>query len=201
MSASRDRVLAVAEPVVIAAGYDVDDLSVMAAGRRRLVRVMIDSDSGVDLDEAAAVSRAISEALDEAGAMGETPYVLEVTSRGVDRPLTLPRHWRRAATRLVKVTLAHQGEADSDPGAVETLTGRIASSDDESVTLEIDDALVVISFAAIDKAIVQVEFNRRAPVGTDDIDDIDPLDDDDVDDDVDDDESTEVSHDDGTGRV
>jgi len=197
MSASRDRVLAVAEPVVIAAGYDVDDLSVMAAGRRRLVRVMIDSDSGVDLDEAAAVSRAISEALDEAGAMGETPYVLEVTSRGVDRPLTLPRHWRRAATRLVKVTMVHQGEADSDPGAVETLTGRIASSDDESVTLEIDDVLVVITFAAIDKAIVQVEFNRRAPVGTDDIDDIDPLDDDNVDDD----ESTEVSHDDGTGRV
>lgn len=151
MSASRDRVMAIAEPVVTEAGYDLEDLTVMAAGRRRQVRVIISSDHGVDLDEAAAVSRAVSEALDDSGAMGETPYVLEVTSPGVDRPLTLPRHWRRARTRLVKILLTDET----------SITGRVVSFDDAEVTLSVEEAAVVVPFTTIEKAIVQVEFNRR----------------------------------------
>ena len=104
----RERLLALLEPLVGAAGYDLEDVSVSAAGRRSVVRVFVDADGGVDLDAVATVSRVVSDALDErdsdfggAGLLGGA-YVLEVSSPGVDRPLTEPRHWRRAAGRLVE---------------------------------------------------------------------------------------------------
>ena len=80
-----------------------------------MLRVAVDKDGGVTLDDVAEATRAVSEVLDESDVMGEQPYTLEVTSRGVDRPLTLPRHWRRNADRLVTVTLT----------AGEQVTGRI----------------------------------------------------------------------------
>ena len=152
MTASEDRVWAVVEPVVQDQGYDLEALSVMAAGRRRLVKIVIDSDLGVDLDDVARISSEVSRALDDANAMGETPYVLEVTSPGVDRPLTLERHWRRAASRLVKVTLTDG----------ESVTGRVASTNETSATLVDDDdaTSVDIAFADVEKAVVQIEFNR-----------------------------------------
>ncbi|CAB4544395.1 MAG: ribosome maturation factor RimP [Actinobacteria bacterium] len=152
MTASEDRVWAVVEPVVQDQGYDLEALSVMAAGRRRLVKIVIDSDLGVDLDDVARISSEVSRALDDADAMGETPYVLEVTSPGVDRPLTLERHWRRAASRLVKVTLTDG----------ESVTGRVASTNETSATLVDDDdaTSVDIAFADVEKAVVQIEFNR-----------------------------------------
>ena len=152
MTASEDRVWDVVEPVVQDQGYDLEALSVMAAGRRRLVKIVIDSDLGVDLDDVARISSEVSRALDDADAMGETPYVLEVTSPGVDRPLALERHWRRAASRLVKVTLI-----DGD-----SITGRVASTNETSATLVNDDdaTSVNIAFADVEKAVVQIEFNR-----------------------------------------
>ena len=152
MTASEDRVWAVVEPVVQDQGYDLEALSVMAAGRRRLVKIVIDSDLGVDLDDVARISSEVSRALDDADAMGETPYVLEVTSPGVDRPLTLERHWRRAASRLVKVTLTDG----------ESITGRVASTNQTSATLVNDDDATSfdVSFADVEKAVVQIEFNR-----------------------------------------
>lgn len=152
MTASEDRVWAVVEPVVQDQGYDLEALSVMAAGRRRLVKIVIDSDLGVDLDDVARISSEVSRALDDADAMGETPYVLEVTSPGVDRPMTLERHWRRAASRLVKVTLTDG----------ESVTGRVASTNETSATLVNDDdaTSVDIAFADVEKAVVQIEFNR-----------------------------------------
>ncbi|HAS08050.1 MAG TPA: ribosome maturation factor RimP [Actinobacteria bacterium] len=152
MTASEDRVWAVVEPVVQDQGYDLEALSVMAAGRRRLVKIVIDSDLGVDLDDVARISSEVSRALDDADAMGETPYVLEVTSPGVDRPLTLERHCRRAASRLVKVTLTDG----------ESITGRVASTSETSATLVNDDdaTSVDVAFADVEKAVVQIEFNR-----------------------------------------
>src|ERR1700712_5874781 len=104
-SAHQARLREVVESVVSRAGYDLEELTVVAAGRRRLLRVVIDSDLGVDLDDAAAVSRDISAELDgletSADPMGAAAYTLEVTSPGIGRPLTLPRHFRRARTRLV----------------------------------------------------------------------------------------------------
>src|SRR5436190_3270250 len=100
------------EPVMRAAGLDLESVRVGSAGRRRLLRVVVDADGGVDLDNIALVSREASARLDDTGAMGEAPYTLEVSSPGVDRPLTQPRHWRRATGRLVRVPLAGPG----DPG-------------------------------------------------------------------------------------
>jgi ribosome maturation factor RimP len=95
-------------------------------------------------------TREVSRVLDESDVMGEQPYTLEVTSRGVDRPLTLPRHWRRNADRLVKVSLA----------GGENLTGRIVSSDDRTVELDVDGTRREVAYADVAKALVQIEFNR-----------------------------------------
>src|SRR3982751_6230174 len=93
-------------PVVAEAGADLEQGEVTPAGRRRVLRVVVDRDGGIDLDGVADLSHAVSEALDSSDVMGGQPYVLEVTSPGTDRPLTEPRHWRRAVGRLVKVDLA-----------------------------------------------------------------------------------------------
>jgi ribosome maturation factor RimP len=133
------------EPVVTAAGYDLEDVVVTAAGRRSVVRVVVDRDGGIDLDAVAEVARAVSEALDAADSLGSSPYVLEVTSPGVDRPLTLPRHWRRNVGRLVRV-----GE----------LTGRIIDADEHGVTLQVAGDDEVLGYDDLGDGHVQVEFSR-----------------------------------------
>lgn len=135
-------------------GVDLEDVEVAKAGRRHVVRIIIDRDGGVDLDLVAQVSQRVSELLDTAplDAAIEGAFVLEVTSPGVDRPLTLPRHWRRALTRLVQVTLADGSE----------VTGRIAEvPDDDTVILTVDDARRPLALTDVTRAIVQVEFNRK----------------------------------------
>ncbi len=153
LAASRDRLRLVVEPVVTAAGYDLEDLSVSRAGRRHVVRVLVDAEGGVNLDAVAEVSRAISAALDAAeeagGELLAGEYQLEVGSPGVDRPLTLPRHWRRNVGRLVTVTVA---------GA--TVTGRVVGADDEGVVLDIDGAEQETGYADLGPGRVQIEFNR-----------------------------------------
>ena len=93
--------------MIIAEGYDLEDLSVTAAGRRSLIRVTVDGDDGIDLDGVAdGVARGLRRAGRRRAGRGAAfagPYVLEVSSPGVDRPLTEPRHWRRALGRLVTV--------------------------------------------------------------------------------------------------
>lgn len=138
--------------VLADAGVDLEDLTVSAAGRRQVVRVVVDRDGGVDLDQVADVSRRVSEVLDRPELADEVPgpFVLEVTSPGVDRPLTLPRHWRRARGRLVEIT-----RADGT-----TLTGRVVASDDVAATVDADGAPVEVAFAEVTRALVQVEFTR-----------------------------------------
>jgi ribosome maturation factor RimP len=149
-SVDEGRIAEVIRPVVAAAGLDLESVRVTAAGRRRLLRVVVDSDQGVSLDAAAAVSRSLSAALDSVAVMGDFPYTLEVSSPGVDRPLTDPRHWRRAAGRLVQVTAA-------DSGAVR---GRIVSADSDGVTLDIDGNRRRIGYADLGAGAVQVEFGH-----------------------------------------
>jgi ribosome maturation factor RimP len=120
------------EPVVAGAGYDLEELVVTPAGRRSVVRVVVDRDQGVTLDDIAEVSRAVSEVLDaNDDGMGRTPYVLEVTSPGVDRPLTEPRHWRRNMGRLVTVSVGPVGARDE-------VTGRITAVGDLGVDLAVE---------------------------------------------------------------
>jgi ribosome maturation factor RimP len=160
------RVLALLEPVVSGAGYDLEDLTVSAAGKRSVVRVLVDKDGGVTLDDVADVSRLVSEALDAADEQDPTllgaTYVLEVSSPGVDRPLTAPRHWRRNVGRRVSVVVRDGSTAD----------GRITASDDAGVTL---DGERVLRWAEVARGLVQVEFNRKdeAPGDVDDLEDDD----------------------------
>jgi ribosome maturation factor RimP len=149
-SAARERLVDLLQPVVAAAGYDLEDVAVTSAGRRSLVRVVVDSDHGVDLDAVAEVSRAVSDALD-AGDAFAGPFVLEVSSPGVDRPLTDPRHWRRARGRLVSVRV---GDA--------TVTGRVRETTDDGVVLEVDGKARDVAWADLGAGRVQVEFNRTS---------------------------------------
>lgn len=143
------------ESVLSGHGLELDDLDVTPAGRRRVVRVTVDGDGsagrGPDLDQIAEATRAISQALDDSDVMGEAPYTLEVSSRGVSRPLTRAAHYRRNVSRLVALTLADGTQQ----------TGRISSADDESVTLDVDGETVTHPLAEVTKAIVQIEMNRR----------------------------------------
>ena len=150
VQAARARLLAVLGPVVTAAGYDLEDVDVMSAGRRRVVRVVVDRDGGVTLDDVADVSAAASAALDQTPAMGDGSYVLEVTSPGVDRPLREPRHWRRAAGRLVRVTVAGVG----------TVSGRVRTADEDGVVLEVAGGEQRYGYDALGPGAVQVEFGR-----------------------------------------
>jgi ribosome maturation factor RimP len=146
----REALLRLLGPVVEDRGLDLEDVVVTPAGKRRLLRVVVDQDGGVGLDTVAEVSTAVSHVLDEGDVMGGAPYVLEVTSPGIDRPLTEVRHWRRAQGRLVKATLR-------DGGATE---GRVSQVDDDAVTLDVDGAPTRLSWAEVSAGRVQVEFNR-----------------------------------------
>ena len=156
------------EPVVAAAGYDLEELVVRPAGQRSVVRVVIDRDSGVSLDDVAQVSRALSELLDaEDEALGRSPYVLEVTSPGVDRALTLPRHWRRNVGRLVSVAVGPEK-------AREQVTSRVLRVEDDGVVLAVEKGGTkkgqvrrtvgerTVPWAELGEARVQIEFTRPA---------------------------------------
>jgi ribosome maturation factor RimP len=156
---TRATLMRLLEPVVAEAGFDLEDVLVTPAGKRRQVRVIVDGDGGVSLDDVAVVSQEISAALDGTEAMGTGPYVLEVTSPGVDRPLTQPRHWRRAIGRLVRATLA----------GGEEVTGRVTAADDEAVVIEADDSGRPgerrLRHDELTRGLVQVEFNRKGAEG------------------------------------
>ena len=141
-------------PILEQFGLELEDVTVTPAGKRRLLRVTVDGDGpqgrGPSLDDIAEATKAISVALDSSDVVGSSPYTLEVSTRGISRPLTAPRHWRRNRGRLVAVHLVDGS----------SLTGRIEAADDEGVDLQVDEASRRIPFAEIGKAVVQVEFNR-----------------------------------------
>ena len=148
--ATRDRIETELVDPLGALGLDVEAVEITPAGKRRILRVAVDKDGGVTLDDVAEATREVSAVLDDSDVMGEMPYTLEVTSRGVDRPLTLARHWRRNTDRLVKVTLA----------GGEELTGRIVEADDAAAQLEVDGHRRQVPYDDVTKALVQIEFNR-----------------------------------------
>ncbi|HZB48445.1 MAG TPA: ribosome maturation factor RimP [Mycobacteriales bacterium] len=151
-AAQRERLATVIEPAVTAAGFDLEEVAVSPAGRRKVVRVVVDADGGVSLDGVAEVSRAVSGVLDQHDdLLGSSPYVLEVTSPGVDRPLTQPRHWRRAVGRLVEV-----------PVAGRPVRARVVGADDEAVEL---DTGARLPYGELGRGRVQVEFGRAGDNG------------------------------------
>ena len=148
---TRDRLAEVLTAPLATLGLDVEAVELTPAGKRRLLRVAIDKDGGVTMDDIAEATREVSRVLDDSNVMGEQPYTLEVTSPGTDRPLTLPRHWRRNEGRLVKVT-----RTDG-----ETLTGRVVGSDEQRASLDVEGATHEVAYADVKKAKIQIEFNRK----------------------------------------
>jgi ribosome maturation factor RimP len=162
-AAARQHLRELLGPVVARAGYDLDDVTVTSAGRRNLVRVSVDADGGIDLDAVAAVTRLVSETLDahDTGAEANNsdkafagPYVLEVSSPGVDRPLTEPRHWHRAVGRLVELTIGNR-----------PVTGRITGTSPDGVTLDLKGVQRQLSWPELGPGRVQVEFNPPGASG------------------------------------
>jgi ribosome maturation factor RimP len=157
-----DRLVRLLEPVAHAMGMDLESVRVTGAGRRRLLRVIVDADGGVSLDTIALASKEMSARLDGATEMGELPYTLEVSSPGVDRPLTQPRHWRRAVGRLVIVPLTGQAAAHGGNEAP-SVEGRIAGSSDRGVTLDCGGVLRQYAYTELGPGRVQVEFGHLDP--------------------------------------
>ncbi|HEX2804681.1 MAG TPA: ribosome maturation factor RimP, partial [Kineosporiaceae bacterium] len=163
-SSQADGVRSLAGPAAASAGLVVESVTVTPAGRRRVLRVIVDlpddAVGGVPMEAVATASKALSEALDDSTVMGGAPYVLEVSSPGVDRPLTERRHWLRARGRLVRATLADSSE----------LTDRLGVVDDGGVLL----GSVRVAWAQLRKGRIEIEFAR--PGGGDDSDDPDEID-------------------------
>ena len=151
LQATRERIAEELSGPLSSLGLDVEAVELTPAGNRRVLRVAVDQDGGMRDSDLVEASRLASEVLDGSDVMGKAPYTLEVTSPGVDRPLTLPRHWRRNADRLVRVTLA-EGDA---------VTGRIGASTDRAVTLDVEGEARELAYADIAPDIPAGEFGRR----------------------------------------
>jgi ribosome maturation factor RimP len=162
LGALRTRLRTLVEPVVSGAGLDLEDLGVSRAGRRHVVRITVDGEEGVGHDELTDVSHRLSAALDEAEAAGgDLPldsYTLEVTSPGVDRPLTQPRHWRRNVGRLVAVRAAQV-----------SFTARVADVTADGVAFANPGPAEPVPFEQLGPGRVQVEFARLAELSDEDI--------------------------------
>ncbi|SMF82762.1 ribosome maturation factor RimP [Streptomyces sp. Amel2xC10] len=152
-----ERLRELLEPLIASQGLDLEEIAVDSVGRKRVLRVVVDSDTGADLDRIADVSRALSAKLDETDAMGEGEYTLEVGTPGAERALTEHRHFVRATGRLVRFQLAGTGE----------LVARILHADDDGLDLEVPGVkgrkatARRVALADVEKARVQVEFNRK----------------------------------------
>ena len=153
--ALKDQISEHITPALHKAGYFLEDVNLVSPGQHRIVTVIVDGESALNLDQVTVASKLVSELLDEATFMGETPFTLEVTSPGIDRPLTLPRHFAKNVDRLLKVT--------KTDGVV--VTGRILANTDSDLTLSVtekkDVKEVVISLGEIKRAQVEIEFNRK----------------------------------------
>lgn len=145
-----DRLAGLLAGPIEALGLDLEAVDLSKAGKRSVLRVAVDKDGGVDMDDIAAATGEVSRVLDDSDLMGSGSYTLEVSSPGVDRPLTLPRHWRRNLDRLVKVTVAEGDE----------VTGRIVEADETGAALDVDGERRRVEFADVSKAKVQIEFKR-----------------------------------------
>ena len=134
-------------PLVQKTGFILEEVKVTPLGRRRQISIIVDGEErNPNLDEVAGISRAISAQLDEFSPLGDSPFTLEVTSPGVDRPLTELRHWRKNVGRLVKIITKEDKE----------ITGRIQSAQSNKVTIDETE----YALTEIKRAQIQIEFNR-----------------------------------------
>lgn len=154
MAIDQTKVRELVEGFVVDRGLDLEEVIFGSSDQIAEIRVIVDRDGGTDLDLLGELTRDVSDALDAEDGISDDPYTLEITSPGVGRPLTLPRHWRRARGRKVAIT-----RPDTP-----TLTGRIGEIDDDSVRIVVNHrgriAVETVAFDTIDRAVVEVDFSR-----------------------------------------
>ena len=133
-------------PALSALGFYLEDVTITSAGRRSMLTIIVDGDTHLSLDQVTSATKAIGEIVESIQSLGETPFTLEVTSPGLDRPLTKPRHWRKNIDRLVKVVLLDAKE----------IKGRIKAASEVSATVDESE----IKFSDIKRASLEVEFKQ-----------------------------------------
>jgi len=143
---NKEQVAAVITPAIQALGFYVEDISITSAGRRSMLTVIVDGDTHLSLDQVTVATKAISEIVENLPTLGNNPFTLEVTSPGLDRPLTKPRHWRKNKDRLIKIVLNEGKE----------ITGRIKDSTNDEVIVDEQK----VAFVDIKRATLEIEFKQ-----------------------------------------
>ena len=143
MSLNED-ISAAIRPIIEATGNYLEELTITSAGKVKILTVIVDSDSHLNLDQITAVTKEISEVVETLEELGDTAFTLEVTSPGIDRPLTKPRHWRKNLDRLVKITM---NSGQDIQGRIGEVTETVVLVDDQKV-----------SFEDIKRAVLEIEF-------------------------------------------
>ena len=142
----KEDISAAVTPALSALGFYLEDVTITSAGRRSMLTIIVDGDTHLSLDQVTSATKAISEIVESLQSLGDTPFTLEVTSPGLDRPLTKPRHWRKNIDRLVKVVLLDGKE----------IKGRIKAASEDSATVDQSE----INFAEIKRVSLEVEFKQ-----------------------------------------
>jgi ribosome maturation factor RimP len=140
----KEDISAAITPALEALGFYLEDVTIISAGRRSMLTVIVDSDTHLSLDQVTSATKAIGEIVESVQSLGETPFTLEVTSPGLDRPLTKVRHWQKNINRLVKVVLLDGLE----------IKGRIKDVNEVSATIDEKN----ISYSDIKRATLEIEF-------------------------------------------
>ena len=143
---NKQQVAAAITPAIESLGFYVEDIAITSAGKRSMLTVIVDGDTHLSLDQVTVATKAISEIVENLPTLGNNPFTLEVTSPGLDRPLTKPRHWQKNKDRLIKIILINDKE----------ITGRIKDSTQSSATVDEQ----VINFADIKRATLEIEFKQ-----------------------------------------
>ena len=139
-----EEISAAIRPIIEASGNYLEELTITSAGKVKILTVIVDSDTHLNLDQITSVTKEISEVIEALESLGESAFTLEVTSPGIDRPLTKPRHWRKNFDRLVKITMSSGQEFE----------GRIGEAT-ETTALVGDQK---VSFEEIKRAVLEIEF-------------------------------------------
>ena len=150
-SSRSDALRTMLEPAVIAAGMELWGIEYMPQGKHSVLRVYIDSEAGVDVDNCVAVSHQISGILDvEDPISGE--YNLEVSSPGADRPIFSADQFAKYEGEefKLKLKLAVQGRRK--------FVGRLVSVKEDVITFSVDDIEIGVSMAQIDRANLVPQF-------------------------------------------
>jgi ribosome maturation factor RimP len=143
---NKEQVAAAITPAIESLGFYVEDIAITSAGKRSMLTVIVDGDTHLSLDQVTVATKAISEIVENLPTLGNNPFTLEVTSPGLDRPLTKPRHWQKNKDRLIKIILNDGKE----------ITGRIKDSTQSAVTVDEQ----VVNFADMKRATLEIEFKQ-----------------------------------------